>query len=101
MANSSLDTDRLTSFINGNYSEEDVKYLREIFCNKSKEEDLKHAVKKQWYGILREKFPQEKNLEHILYKIHYELNTKSDRPKANFIFRNFIIWSSRVAAILF
>jgi ferric-dicitrate binding protein FerR (iron transport regulator) len=100
MANNNPDTDRLTSYFNGNYSEEDVKYLRDIFCDKRKEEELENVLKKQWYGVLRGKFPQEKNLEHILYKIHYELNTKSDRPKDKSIFRNFIIWSSRVAAVL-
>ena len=101
MANSSPDTDRLTRYFNGNYSEEDLKYLREVFCNQSKEENLKHALKKQWYSILREKFPKEKNLDHVLYKIHYELNTSPDKLKYKSVFRNFIIWTSRVAAILF
>ena len=101
MANNSLDIDRLTSFFKGNHSEEDIEYLKEIFSNKSKEEDLKHVAKKQWYEILREKFPKEKNLEHILYKIHYELNTGYDKLKNKSIFRNFIIWNYRVAAILF
>lgn len=101
MANSSSDTDRLTSYFNGNYSEEDLKYLKEIFCNQSKEEGLKHILKKRWFRVLEEKFPKEKNLEHILYKIHYELNTSSIELKSKSAFRNFIIWTSRVAAILF
>lgn len=46
MQNNSPDINKLTSFLNGDYSGKDAEYLREIFCNLRKEEDLKHVVKK-------------------------------------------------------
>ena len=100
MTNGSLDFERLNRFFKGNFSEGDREYLRKVFCDKTKEEELERIVKKQWYELLKEDLPEDKNLDHILYKIHYELNTKEPEPKSKVIFRNIVIWSSRIAAIL-
>ena len=76
MAKDSLDIERLNRFFKGDFSEGDREYLRKIFCDESNEEELEHLVKKQWYELLKENSSEQKNLDHVLYKIHYELNTK-------------------------
>ncbi|HNR40806.1 MAG TPA: FecR domain-containing protein [Bacteroidales bacterium] len=101
MANENLDKERLNQIFRGNLTGEDEIYLRKIFCDLSIEEELEHTAKKQWYEILRDKIPEERNLEHILYKIHFELNTKQSKSKDRTKFRNIVNWVSRIAAILF
>lgn len=94
-----LDTDRLLRFFNGNYSSEDRKFLREIFNDRGMEDDLEHYFRRHWYEILGETELSQKNLDHILYRIHFELNT-AEKDFKKLTLRNIIIWSSRVAAIL-
>lgn len=101
MANINLDIEKLNLIFKKDLSEEDKNYLRKIFCDQSNEDELEHFLRKQWYEILRKKLPEEKNLEHVLYKIHYELNTTQSKPKGGSKFRKIVNWGSRIAAILF
>ncbi|HOB85278.1 MAG TPA: DUF4974 domain-containing protein [Bacteroidales bacterium] len=101
MAKDSLDIERLNRFFKGDFSEGDREYLRKIFCDESNEEELEHLVKKQWYELLKENSSEQKNLDHVLYKIHYELNTKQLKQENKITLRSIIKWSVRIAAILF
>lgn len=100
MANINIEVERLNRFLKGNFSEDDRAYLINIFCDKNKEEELEHIVKNQWYELLEDDQVENRNLDHILYRIHYELNTKGNRLKSKGILKSIIIWSSRIAAIL-
>lgn len=100
MLKNSLDIERVNNIFEGEFSEEGMLYFRMLFSTTSNESDLEAIAKKQWSKILRQKFPEDKPLEHILYKIHYEINTDSNKQEKNFRFKDFVIWSSRVAAIL-
>lgn len=100
MAFNSADIERIDRFFKGNYSEEDRAYLRKIFCDESKEKELEHILRKQWYDVLRSGDFEDKNLDHILHRIHYELNTKGDGSISRKSFGNVVKWFSRVAAIL-
>lgn len=96
-----FDSEKLNLFFKGDYQEEDKNYLKELFCDNSKEDDLKHHLKKHWHELLKTNEGSDRNFDHILYKIHYELNTLESEFKSRWSFRNFIKWSTRIAAILF
>jgi ferric-dicitrate binding protein FerR (iron transport regulator) len=100
MANSSLDAERLNRFFKGGFSEGDKDYLRKIFCDKSNEGELEHFVKKQWYELLKENSAEEKNLDHVLYRIHFELNQGVRNQKTKRNSGNYKL-EKRIAAILF
>ncbi len=90
--------DRLRRFFEGNYTEEDKAWAGEIFCDKSAEAELKKYLRKHWYELFQEEEATEKNLEHILYQLHYEINTKQEIPGRRV--SKFINSFSRIAAIL-
>ncbi len=100
MALNNLDTEKLNRFFRGDYSEKDKEYLKEVFCDNNKEDDLKHHLRKHWYELLKENAGLDKNLDHILYRIHYEMNTKEAELKNTWTIRNIVKWSARIAAIL-
>ena len=90
--------DRLRRFFEGNYTEEDKAWAGEIFCDKSAEAELKKYLRKHWYELFQEEEATDKNLEHILYQLHYEINTKQVLPLRRI--SKFIDNFSRIAAIL-
>ena len=100
MAFNCLDIERLERFFRGKYSEEDRDYIRRIFCDKSNEEELEHITRKKWYELIKEDDFKDKSFDHILYRIHYEINTKGPITKSPKTLISLIKWSARVAAII-
>ena len=100
MAFNCLDVERLERFFRGMFSEEDRDYIRRIFCEKSNEEELEHIGRKLWYELIKEDDFKEKSLDHLLYRIHYEINTKEPITKSRKILTNLVKWSARIAAII-
>lgn len=90
--------DRLRRFFEGNYTEEDKAWVIKIFCDKSVEAELKKYLRKHWYELFQEVEATEKNLDHILYQLHYEINTKQEIPRRRV--SKFINSFSRIAAVL-
>jgi len=95
------DAERLRRYFKGDSFKEDRDYLINVFCDKSNEGELEHLVRKQWYELVKENRPEDKSLDHILYRIHYELNTKQQEPQGKTVFKSIILWSKRIAATLF
>lgn len=95
-----LDVERLERFFYGKYSEEDKNYIRGIFCDKNNERELEHIARKKWYELIKEDDLKNKNLDHILYRIHYEINTKEPRTESRETMVNLVKWSARVAVII-
>ncbi len=91
---------RITGFFNGEYSGNDLDYIRDVFCDKYGEEELKQLLRKQWYELCGSTQPGEKDLNHILYRIHYDINKGIAERNRSWSFRNIITWSARIAAIL-
>ena len=100
MAFNCLDVERLERFFRGKFSEEDRDYIRRIFCNKSNEKELEHIARKIWYELIKEDDFKDKSFEHILYRIHYEINTIEQISKSRKTLTNLVKWSARVAAII-
>jgi len=100
MALNYLDVERFERFFNGKFSEKDRDYIRKIFYEKSNEEELEHFARKKWYELSKEDDFKDKSLDHILYRIHYEINTNKPIPKSRKTFINLVKWSARIAAII-
>ena len=99
MAGFGFDSEKLSSYFKGEYSEKDASYVDKVFCDNNKENELRRHLSKQFDELLSEDEVDRKNLDHILYKIHYNINTKlvvrKDRK-----FTRLLNWSIRIAGII-
>jgi len=98
MIKNRIESEKINRFFKGECSEEDRSYLNEVFCDRDKEKELEKHLRRQWYELLSESDLKEEQLDHILYRIHYEVNTKLEKSKRTL--STFVKWFSRVAAVL-
>ncbi|MEI6049615.1 MAG: FecR family protein [Bacteroidota bacterium] len=94
-----FDSEKLEGFFKGKYSDKDKSYVDEVFCDDSKEDDLRHFLYRQFGELLPEDDVDINNLDHILYRIHYDINTRLSEQKIR-PFDNVIKWTLRVAGVL-
>jgi transmembrane sensor len=99
MTDFKLDNEKLARFFNGKYNEEDAQYINETFCDDGKEEELKHQLLRQFYELAVGEDVEKKNLDHILHKIHYNINTRSADNKASSSSK-IIKWTFRIAGLI-
>jgi hypothetical protein len=99
MAEIGFDNEMIDRYFKGEYSDKDASYVDEVFRDNSKEVELKHLLLKQFYELLSEDEEDKKNLDNILYRIHYDINTRLSSRKA-WSFDNIIKWSFRIAGII-
>lgn len=92
--------DRINRYLSGNHSEEDEQSLIALFSDETRTEDLKKVMKEQWYELLGSRVVEDRDLDHILHRIHYDINlkrvVKTERSKSAEI----LLWAGRVAAML-
>ncbi len=98
MAGTEFDGEKIIRYFNDERPGTDSSYIDEVFCDNSKEKELKDLLSRQFNELPAGKKPG-KNLDHILYRIHYEINTHTAAGSRNAL-RNIIKWAMRVAAIL-
>jgi ferric-dicitrate binding protein FerR (iron transport regulator) len=94
-----LDEGRLIDFFNGKFSEKDEEYVNSIFADETKKQELKRILSKQFDELLPEDEIEEKNLDHILYRINYEINSKRESQKA-VLFDIVLKWGLRIASLI-
>ena len=94
-----FDSEKIDRYFKGEYSDENATYIDKVFCDNNKEKELKHFLLRQFYELLPEEEGDKKNLDHILYRIHYDINTRLSARKA-LSFDNIIKWSLRIAGII-
>lgn len=94
-----LEEEKLEEIFNREYTEKDEEYLNDIFTDESKREDLKLFLSKQFDEILPEDETEEKNLNHILYRINYDINYKRKSQKT-VLFDRILKWGLRIAGII-
>lgn len=95
---SKIDIEKINRFLREEHSEEDRLYLNEVFCDENKVKELEKNLRKQWYDQLSDNDFKEKQLDHILYKIHYNINSEKYKPKHTI--SKCINWLSRIAVVL-
>jgi hypothetical protein len=94
-----IDEEKIDNFFKGKHSDEDESYLYGIICDNNHEKNLKQVLSRQFDELLSGDDKDRKNLDHVLYRLHYEMNMKL-AGKKGFVFDNVIKWSLRIAAIL-
>jgi transmembrane sensor len=94
-----FDSERISRFFRRRDSDEDSSYINKVFSDRDKEVELKQLLKKHWYELVQEDGEEDKNFDHILHRIHYDINMNSVQNN-NTPMRSAINWFSRVAAIL-
>jgi ferric-dicitrate binding protein FerR (iron transport regulator) len=99
MAGIEFDGEKIDRFFKENYSDKDASYVDEVFCDNTKEKELKQLLLKQFYELLPDNEDDKKNLDHILYRIHYDMNTRLSEQKV-WSLDNVIKWTLRIACIL-
>ncbi len=93
---SEIDKERLEQYFKGMFDDKD--YLQKLFCDKGKEDELEHLLRKQWYELLSMKELPDKKLDHILHKINYDINVGAGRSED--VKRKIVKWFTRIAAVL-
>jgi ferric-dicitrate binding protein FerR (iron transport regulator) len=99
MAGISFDKERINLYFRGKFSKSDASYIDEVFCDDSKVDALRSLLSKQFNEILSEDSDENKNLDNVLYRIHYEINTKSSVNK-RWSLDNVVKWTFRIAVII-
>jgi len=99
MTDIDLDSERINNYFNGEYTEKDTSYIDDIFCDNSKEKRLRNLLSRQFDKLLPEDDLENKNLDHILYRIHYEINTRLSERRVS-TFDKVIKWTLRVAGVI-
>ena len=94
-----FDKEKIIRYFSSKNSEKDESYINNVFCDDEKEQDLKSLLSGQFDEILTEEVSEKKNLDHILYKIHYEINSKLSTQK-NRKFDAILKWTQRLASII-
>lgn len=96
--NRKIEVEKINGFFNEEDSKEGRLYLNDIFCDNDKAKELEQILRKQWFDKLTENDIQEEHLDHILYRIHYNINHKKLKPQSTLL--KYVDWFSRIAAIL-
>ena len=99
MAEIKLDSEKFNTYFNGKYSDEDASYINKTFCDASTEDELKHFLLRQFYELSYEAGNENENLDHILYKIHYNINMRSTGREAS-LSANILKWTMRIAGLI-
>jgi len=98
MAELDFDREKLNRFFNGEFTDKDTSYVDEVFCDSDKEKELKFLLLSQFDGLSAEDEVDKKDLDHILYRIHYDINTRVSIQKS-WSFDNILKWTLRIAGI--
>jgi ferric-dicitrate binding protein FerR (iron transport regulator) len=94
-----LNQEKIQRYFNGSYSAEDESYVKEVFGDKHIEKELNGVLSEQFNELLPEVDLDVNNLDQILCRIHYEINTQL--PDRNvWTLDNVIKWTLRIAGVL-
>jgi transmembrane sensor len=99
MTGTGFDSEKIDNFYRGEYSDDDTSYIDKVFYEDNNEKELKHLLSEQFDKLLSGNDKGKKNFDHILYKIHYDINTKNaegDRKPVS----AFLRWSVLIAGII-
>ena len=75
MTGDKIDKERLNRIFQGESTNEDEQFLLGLFRDKTLTDELKCQMKRQWYEVCSQESVSEKNLDHVLYKLNYDINS--------------------------
>ncbi len=100
MAKIDFNSEKIEHYYKGEYTNKDESYIVEVFCDNSKEKKLKSLLSSQFNKFLVDYEEDEKDLDYILHKIHYDINTRLSSRKFR-VFQNLNKWAVLIAGIIF
>jgi len=96
MAELDLDKEKIIRYFNGNYSITDELYVKKIFYDNNRDEELKKLLLKQFDELSDSPDDGKENLEDVLCRIHYDINSRLSEPGVS-VDRKLILWAVRIA----
>ena len=100
MTTEKSDIEKVESYYTRDHSEIDISVIANLFCDRDREKDLRQLLRRQWYELFQKEAIEDKNLDHVLHRIHYDLNTRNRGDNKYGVMIRAARWFSRVAAIL-
>lgn len=94
-----FDSEKINKYFKGVYSEKDTSYIDDIFCDDTKEDELRRLLSRQFDDLLPGDEIYDKNLDHILYRIHYDINMQKQEQK-NWSLNQIMKWTARIASVI-
>lgn len=91
--------EKLINYFKGSYTGNDLSEIISFFNDKKNEEKLRGYLSDQFSEILSQPETNSRNLDNVLYKIHYDINTNQQNKNIS-IFDNFCKWSARIAGVI-
>ena len=99
MADIRIDSEKVIRYFRGEYSNDDAAYVEEIFQDNGRVKELMDLLSGQFDKYSPEDGTDRRNLDSILFKIHYDINTRLSKRKS-WSFETVIKWTFRIAAII-
>lgn len=99
MEEQGIDRIKIIRYFRGEYSEADELYVNEIFCDNNKKDELIAILFKDFYEFLPDNEVNRERLDHILYRINYNINARSSTQKSLMIDK-LARWGLRLAGII-
>lgn len=90
--------EKIDLFFNG--KDEDEKYINEVFCDDYYGDELRNHLLQQFDELDPDDESDQGSLDEILYRLHYEMNSKPEEVTDIKTIRNIIKWTSRIAVII-
>jgi transmembrane sensor len=97
--NIEFDNEKINHYFNGECTDKDTSYIVNVFCDDNKVNELRNLLGKQFDQLKREDNLDNKDLDHILYRIHYDINTRLSERKVS-TFDKIIKWTLRIAGAI-
>lgn len=99
MADIGLDSERIDNYFKGEFTEKDTSYINDTFIDNNKAKELRNLLSRQFDRLLPDDDIEKKNLDNILYRIHYEINTRLSERRVP-TFDKVIKWTLRIAGVI-
>ena len=96
---SELDSKRLTDFYPEEKSEAEAAWIESVFCDREKETELKRILSRQFNEAMTEGHSGGRNMDHVLYRIHFDMNIRKSEKSALRSSR-LASWALRIAAMI-
>jgi transmembrane sensor len=99
MAELTFDREKIIRIFKEKYSDDGASYISNIFCDQYDEKELKQLLLEQWDELFSGNFDDDTDLDHILYRIHYDINTNALEKSRSL--RNVINMALMISAVIF
>jgi len=98
MENKEINKASIEKYFSGEGSAEDSEYVRSLMCDNAYEKELHRILSRQFSSLVNDEGHGGVNLDHILHRIHYNINTNETGKKSKVSVA--MMWMLRIAAVI-